>query len=224
MKIIQCWDDGVEDDIRLCEILRTHHAKASFNLNPGLHKATRSFSWRYKDCKDVRHLALGELCSVYAGFTIANHTVTHPKPLEIPLDEWRAEVVDGRMQLQDIFQQPVYGFAYPYGDHDAATSAVVAEAGHIYGRTCENATPCHPAGDPFRQPTDCHHAAPDFWDRYEQAKSTGAEVFYFWGHSYEFITEQDWIVYTEKLLRINADPDAVWADLPGIFSGRECCR
>ena len=32
MKIVQCWDDGVLDDIRLIEILRHHDAKASFNL------------------------------------------------------------------------------------------------------------------------------------------------------------------------------------------------
>lgn len=41
MRIVQCWDDGVEDDIRLCEILRKHGAKASFNLNPGMHGSQR---------------------------------------------------------------------------------------------------------------------------------------------------------------------------------------
>jgi len=41
MKIVQCWDDGVNDDIRLTELLRRHCAKATFNLNPGTHKAER---------------------------------------------------------------------------------------------------------------------------------------------------------------------------------------
>jgi peptidoglycan/xylan/chitin deacetylase (PgdA/CDA1 family) len=217
IQIVQCWDDGVLDDIRLCEILRAHGAKASFNLNPGLHGATRSAPWRYKECKDVSRLATSELTSVYEGFTIANHTVSHPWPLKIPITEWRAEVFDGRKQLQDIFQQPILGFAYPYGQHDEATAAVVAEAGHTYGRAVLNATPCHPSPDRFRQPTDCHHAAPDFWEIFERAKAAGATVFYFWGHSYEFLTEEDWQAYTNKLIRFNADPDIVWADLPAIF-------
>lgn len=218
IKIVQCWDDGIEDDIRLCEILRTHQGKATFNLNPGLHGATRRNPFRYKDCKDVVRLARGELCSVYDGFTIANHTISHPRPLEISLDEWRVEVIDGRKQLQDIFQQSVHGFAYPFGQYNETIASVVAEAGHTYGRTCENATPCHPADNPLCQPADCHHLDPDFWARYELAKSAGADVFYFWGHSYEFVTEEDWAAYTDKLLRFNADTEAIWTDLPDIFS------
>ena len=217
IQILQCWDDGVLDDIRLCEILRAHGAKASFNLNPGLHGATRSAPWRYKECKDVSRLATSELISVYEGFTIANHTVSHPWPLKIPITEWRSEVFDGRKQLQDIFQQPILGFAYPYGQHDEATATVVAEAGHTYGRSVLRSTPCHPSPDQFSQPTDCHHAAPDFWEIFERAKTAGAPVFYFWGHSYEFLTEEDWQAYTNKLIRFNADPDVVWADLPAIF-------
>jgi len=44
MKIVQCWDDGVLDDVRLIEILRRHGAKASFNLNLGTQPAQRKAS------------------------------------------------------------------------------------------------------------------------------------------------------------------------------------
>ena len=220
IRIVQCWDDGVLDDIRLCELLRTRGARASFNLNPGLHGATRVSGWRYQDTKEVYRLTREELTGVYAGFTIANHTVTHPAALKISSEAWRAEVFDGRKQLQDIFQQPIHGFAYPYGQHDAATAAVLGEAGHTYGRTTERATPCHPAADPLRQPTDCHHADPDFWEHYARAKAADATVFYFWGHSYEFVTEADWTLFDAKLVRFNADPDARWTDLPEVFPPR----
>ena len=217
IRIVQCWDDGVLDDIRLTELLRRHGATATFNLNPGLHGSSRSEPWRYKEIKDVQRLARAELVSVYDGFTIANHTVSHPWPLKIPLSDWRAEVFDGRRHLQDIFQQPILGFAYPFGQHDEATAAVVAEAGHSYARTCKNATPCHPATNAFFQPTDCHHADPDFWERYEQAKSAGSSVFYFWGHSFEFLNDADWDAYEAKLKRFNQDPEATWGELPDLF-------
>ena len=66
IKIVQCWDDGVEDDFRLCEELRKAGARATFNLNPGLYEAFRSGSHRYRDRKDVRRLASRELVSVYS--------------------------------------------------------------------------------------------------------------------------------------------------------------
>ena len=217
MKIVQCWDDGVEDDIRLCELLREKGAKASFNLNPGFAGAQRVCHWRYNDCKDVVRLAKPELPAVYNGFTIANHSVTHPWPTRIPIAEWRREVSDGRRQLQDIFGQPVLGFAYPYGDTNAATAEAVQDAGHVYARICANATPCFPPADPMLFAADCHHADPDFWEHYAKAKAANAGVFYFWGHSYEFVTAADWQVFSDKLDRFNADPDAVWAELPDLF-------
>ena len=64
---------------------------------------------------------------------------------------------------------------------------------------------------------DCHHADPGFWERYAKAKAANAGVFYFWGHSYEFVTEADWQVFSDKLDRFNADEDAVWAELPDLF-------
>ena len=35
IKVACCWDDGGVNDIRLIELLRKYHVKATFNLNPG---------------------------------------------------------------------------------------------------------------------------------------------------------------------------------------------
>ena len=97
IKFVQCRDDGGEDDIRLCEPLRQAGIKASFNLNPSLPGAQRGASWRYQDYKDVSRLAKPELRSVHDGFTTATHSLTHPMcPAEIPLDQGKTEVNDGR--------------------------------------------------------------------------------------------------------------------------------
>jgi hypothetical protein len=67
MRVVQSWDDGVVDDVRLTELLRRYQPTATFNLNPGLHQRQRSFSWRYGD-KEVWRLGVDELVEVYAGF------------------------------------------------------------------------------------------------------------------------------------------------------------
>lgn len=224
MKIVQCWDDGVVDDIRLCALLRARGARATFNLNYGLHGSRRGHDWVYLQSKIVQRLALGELGETYAGFTIANHTLTHPFPSRLSPSDWRREVSDGRKRLQDHFQQEVRGFAYPYGEHDALLAEIVREAGHCYARTCLNATPCLPTHDSCLLATDCHHADPAFWERYAAAKAANAPVFYFWGHSYEFMTEADWAGFDAKLQRINNDPDVSWAELPDLFTSAALAR
>ncbi len=217
MKVVQCWDDGVNDDIRLIEILRNHNAKASFNLNPTTHKENRSGGHSEKWNKTIQRLARSELKSVYEGFTIANHSMTHPRPVEIPLEDWRTEVVDARKILQDWFQDPIHGFVYPYGGHDAATAQVVAEAGHLYARTTKNVTPSFPPADPMMLHPDCHFHNKSFWELYDAAKKSGCGVFYFWGHSYELCTEEQWSAFDEKIGRISADPEVTWADLPSLY-------
>ncbi|QYY36088.1 polysaccharide deacetylase family protein [Ruficoccus sp. ZRK36] len=218
LKVVQCWDDGVHDDLPLMEILRKYGAKASFNLNPKLHKAERD-GWHHRSpAKDVYRLALSELKDAYKDFTVANHTMTHPHTLQIPLEQWRAEVVDARKWLQDLFQQPILGFAYPYGDYDDATSQVVADAGHVYARTTKNATPCMPVENPLQFHADCHFLSENFWSLYEKAKASEAQVFYFWGHSYEIEGDQMWAEMEAKIKKIAEDPDAEWADLPDLFT------
>lgn len=222
IRVVQCWDDGVEDDIRLIEMLRACGAKASFNLNPGLHAPERSEPWFYKDVKPVRRLARGELEEVYRGFTIANHTISHPWPLKISLEEWRQEVVDGRRILQDWFGQPVHGFVYPFGQRSEVTDEIVREAGHTYARgtapVCAEEFRGYPPANPFRLVPDGHFQDPGLPDAFHTAKAAGKPVFYFWGHSYEMVDEADWLAFDRILTTISSDPDVVWEELPNLFA------
>jgi len=62
---------------------------------------------------------------------------------------------------------------------------------------------------------NCHFLAPDLWSRYEEARSGG--VFYFWGHSYEIITEAMWHDFEEMIARISADSKTRWGELADLF-------
>jgi peptidoglycan/xylan/chitin deacetylase (PgdA/CDA1 family) len=217
LKVVQCWDDGVDDDIRLIQILKKYGAKASFNLNPATHGTCRKGGYHDQLKKTIYRLARSELNEIYEGFTIANHSMSHPWPTRISLEDWRAEVADARKILQDWFQQPILGFVYPFGDYNEATANVVREAGHLYGRVTQNATPCLPVDDPMIFKPDCRFHGENFWELYDQAKASEAEVFYFWGHSFEICTEADWSAFDAKIARIAQDPDSEWAELTDLF-------
>ncbi len=215
MTVVQCWDDGVSTDVRLAEILRRHKAKATFNLNAGLHERQRKPGWLYKETQ-VTRLGWDEMQEVYAGFTIANHGLMHPHLEQLPIEAARQDIVEGRARLQQFFGQPVLGFAYPFGSYNEAVMGLLQEAGQVYARTVHNVERPFPPEHAMAFHPCCHFLAPDFWERYEKARAGG--VFYFWGHSYEIISEPMWQAVDAQMSRISADPNARWADVVDLFT------
>jgi len=216
MKVVQSWDDGIVDDIRLTELLRRYGAKAAFNLNPGLHQTHRSFSWRYGD-KDVWRLGRDELAEVYDGFEIANHSLTHPYLPDLSPTDLAREIGDSRRILQDWFQQPVQGFCYPFGGFNPAVKEMIRATGHIYARTVAELESVFPPADPLEFGASGRFADPDFWGSYERTKASDG-VFFFWGHSYELVNEAMWADLENKIAGISADPAAEWVDLETLFA------
>ena len=217
LRVVQCWDDGVENDAALTELLRRHGAKASFNLNAGLHEDPSESEWLYRDEFVVRRLPVSALREVYDGFTIANHSLTHPMPLDLDAEQWQHEVSESRAWLQDHFGQEVLGFAFPFGQHDAATAQAVRQAGHTYGRTVGRRQQPLSELDPFKVAPDAHFADDNFWLGYEAAKASPDRVFWFWGHSYELTDVHAWRDLEHKIASITADPASQWCDLPDLF-------
>lgn len=215
MKIAQCWDDGVVDDIRLIEILRKHGAKASFNLCYGSYGKQRRSSWKFQGTKDVWALSKQELTGVYEGFVVANHTISHPWLSKIPLNEAEHEIRGGKNALEQLFGYEVTGFAYPFGDHNPAVEEIVKATGHLYARTTGDEH-LFPPANPMSFHPHCHFKDPQFWDIFERAKKADP-VFYFWGHSYELVTEEDWRAFDANISRLSKDPDAEWVNLPDLF-------
>lgn len=216
MRVCQCWDDGNVDDIRLTELLRKHGARASFNLNIGLHQPKRYLNWKYQDWKEVWKLSLGELRQVYEGFLVANHGLDHIWLTRASAAEARREVIEGKERLEQLFGYAVMGYAYACGAYDEPAKTIIRTAGHLYARTTETAARVFPPQDAMAFHTSGHHQEAHFWEEYQRVKAADG-VFYFWGHSYEFVSEQDWLAFEQKIARISADPQAQWVDLPELF-------
>jgi peptidoglycan/xylan/chitin deacetylase (PgdA/CDA1 family) len=84
--------------------------------------------------------------------SIGAHTVTHPALTTIPHSERRSEVVSSIETCERLAGRPVEGFAYPYGDMDADTKAIVAESGLQWACSTRSAAVARTGFDVFDLP------------------------------------------------------------------------
>jgi len=215
IKVLQTWDDGVCDDVRLIDVLRCHGAKATFCLNPGLYQNERSFGWIYEG-REVWRLSIGELREVYKGFEICSHSMSHPRLTDVSCEQLRWELDASREILENIFQKPVFGFAYPFNDYNDVVIDAVRSAGYIWARGGGQEGDCFPPANPYTFRPHCRFDDDDFMGKYECAKQT-SEVFFFWGHSYQLINDAMWERFENLIRQISFDPDVQWTFVSDLF-------
>ena len=217
MRVMQCWDDGDVDDIRLVDILKRHKAKATFNINPGVATSERRIGHRFGGRYDVWKLALDEIPDVFSGFCIGGHSMTHPDLRAIAPDAALAELVDNMRYLQETFDQPAFGMAYPGGAYNDTVKQLVQQAGYRYARTTLNVGLKLNIDDPMALHTHCHFLADDFWDKYRKAQEADCD-FYFWGHSFELMgDDRRWDKLEALQAQISEDPKSHWVDVVDLF-------
>ena len=213
------YDDGVTQDIRLISLLNKYGMKATFNLNSGLlgkdgslvREGVRVDHIKIKP-QDVRH--------VYAGHEVAAHTLTHPfLPTLMDDREVVRQVEEDRQALSALCGYEVVGFAYPGGgiNHDKRVADIIREnTGVRYCRHTDSSHSFAVQTDLFEfAPTVYHHAEWDkmfaLGERFLQTKTTETQIFYVWGHAYEFDIHNTWDKFERFLQMMAGAPDITYA-------------
>jgi peptidoglycan/xylan/chitin deacetylase (PgdA/CDA1 family) len=83
-----------------------------------------------------------------AGHEVGCHGATHMHLAGATAEQLRHETAGSRAVLEDLLQQPVRGFCFPYGSHDDAAVAAAEAAGYAYA--CVTNT--YSGRGPFRVP------------------------------------------------------------------------
>jgi peptidoglycan/xylan/chitin deacetylase (PgdA/CDA1 family) len=72
-----------------------------------------------------------------AGHEIGAHTLTHPYLTRVSFREASEEIISGKKKLEDLFDQPIRHFCYPYGDWNESIRDLVREAGYTTACTTD---------------------------------------------------------------------------------------
>lgn len=186
------YDDGVESDRKLLDIINYYRIKCTFNLNSGL--IGDGGSWKNKDF-EVRRLPLDGLKELYAGHEIAVHGTKHLAPPELGEEELKEELLGDKKRLGELFGEAPVGMAYAYGAFDDRSVEYLASIGIKYARTVWDSLSFDLQTDLLRFRPTCHHDNEKVFELIDEFVNEPAEeprLFYLWGHSYEFDANGNW--------------------------------
>lgn len=204
------YDDGVVQDQRLTQIMDAHGIKGTFNINGRDFTADRLGSWNHP------RLTREQAMSLYntPAHEIALHSYTHPFLEQLPAGNAAWEIVKDREALEEMFGTIVRGMAYPMGTCSDDVVATLRQCGVAYSRTTQSTYNFKLPEDWLRWHPTCHHREkemPELCDRFLalQIKNRGPQLFYLWGHSYEFDLRDNWHVIEEFCERMGGH-EAIW--------------
>ena len=210
------YDDGVQQDIKLIEILDKYGIKCTFNINGyALEDEERTFP----QGQVHRRMARREATEVYKkaienGHEVATHAYSHPFLDKLPCEMVSYEIVEDRRVLEDMLGVIIKGHAYPFGSTANHVVDTLRNCGILYARTTAATKRFDIPTDWLRMPSTCHHNEPllmQLADQFlnETTRYPNPKLFYLWGHTYEFEANNNWEVI-ERFAEAIGNRDDVW--------------
>jgi peptidoglycan/xylan/chitin deacetylase (PgdA/CDA1 family) len=206
------YDDGVTQDVRLIELFNKYGLKCTFNLNSGV---LGKPGMLLREGVNVTHnkIAPELVRSVYEGHEVATHSVNHPYLTRLTDEEVVREIEDDRIRLSELVGYDVVGHAYPMGDCDERVARLLEHrTGVKYARTVVSThnfdiqTDLH-----LFNPTVYHHREMDkmfeLGRKFLELQTQEPQIYYVWGHAYEFDIYQNWNRFEEFLEMMSGRED-----------------
>lgn len=222
------YDDGVRQDKRLIAIMQKCGLKGTFNINAGL------FSNEYQGIEKGR-MTRQEALDLYipSGMEVAIHGYKH---LSLPFVDSAVAVNDvctDRKELEKMFGHIVKGMAYANGAYNDDVVNMLKLSGVNYARTTVSTERFDLPSDWLRLPATCHHKNPRLMELAKQFVEQGEkpyfwhnapQMFYLWGHSYEFDDNNNWNII-EEFAKYIGNRDEIWYATNGeIYEYLQACE
>lgn len=223
------YDDGVRQDKRLISIMKKNGIKGTFNVNSGT--VAKSFNGEV-----TGKMSVGEMLEVYDPeyVEVAVHGYKHLSLPHYDIAVAANDVLKDRSELERIFKRVVKGMAYAFGTYNDEVVSMLRSLGISYARTVNASESFLLPDDWLRLRPTCHHSHKslmEFARRFKEMTFDESvphwrrkpQLFYVWGHSYEFDTNNNWNVI-EEFCEYVGNKDDVWYATNGeIFDYLTAC-
>ena len=132
-----------------------------------------------------------------SGQEVAVHAYYHGDLPSLPPAHAVWQIVRDKEKLENTFGRIIRGMAYPYGTVSAGLLSTLRDCGVAYARTVHSTHDFNLPDDWLMLPATCHHNDPELMNlakTFVEHKPWRAQMFYLWGHSYEFEANDNWQV------------------------------
>ena len=210
------YDDAVTQDIEFVELLNKYNLKGTFNINSELLGRNDML---IRENKRVAHYKLhkSDVKGVYDGHEVAVHTLTHPHLPPLENAEVIRQVEQDRLNLSDIVGYEVIGMAYPGGgvnNDDRVAEIIKNNTGVKYSRTTTCTGNFDLQDNLYRFNPTAYHLHFDklmeLGEKFVNMTPDKPQIFYIWGHSYEFDFYSDYRVKFEEFLKLISNKDDIF--------------
>ncbi len=203
------YDDGIKQDIKLIEILNKYNLKATFNISSGLFDEKEP--WQTNGVI-VPRLKADKILNTYKGHEIASHSLTHPNLAAEVYSNKVYQILSDKHNLETLLEKPILGMAYPFGGYDSDVKSILKSSGILYGRTVLSTHNFNLPEDFYEWHPTCHHndrLIEKLTQDFIKLKPMNSQIFYIWGHSYEFEVDNNWS-HIEKITKLIANKTDIW--------------
>lgn len=217
------YDDGCREDIRMAETLSRHGIKSTFNISS-------DFMGKIHAVCGSQYLTREEIVEhlLSKGHEIAVHGASHRAPGKQRSIDGIQDVLRCRLELEKSFDRIIRGMAYP------DSGVLVFQNGASYGNVRQYLQDLDIAyartlgenKNSFALPTDwyawvptVHHRNPQVFDYIKEfleldtkdayASVRMPQLFYLWGHSYEFEVNNEWTLLEDICEKLGGN-DEIW--------------
>jgi hypothetical protein len=208
------YDDGVIQDRKLVGLMNLYNVKGTFNLGSGVLgvKDKAVFDGRQVDISKVEP---DEVKDLYSGHEVAGHGLYHSSLANIGTPAAMYEIIEDKRRLEELSGYCVRGFAYPFGIFDENVKSMLGLAGYEYARVVPSTGTFDLPQDFHEWKATCHHnderlmeLAKSFCE--VKGRFRRPELFYLWGHAYEFDINDNWDVIENFLKYVSQYNDLIW--------------
>lgn len=193
------YDDGVTQDIRLVELFNKYGLKATFNINSELLGTDGELNV-FGNKVTHNKVNKSDVAKIYDGHEIAVHTLTHPTLVYVKDDsEIIRQITEDQKNLSELAGYEVVGMAYPGGrpNYNSRIAQLIEDNTSIkYARTSIDSYDFALQRDLLEFHPTIHHTE---WnkmfelaEKFISSESEYPQIFYIWGHSYEFDGDNSW--------------------------------
>lgn len=205
------YDDACEQDIRLVEILDKHGIKCTFNVNSGCYAPEGKV---FPEGTIARRMTKSMVTELFQNspHEVAVHGYRHPWLDTLPTSAVVLDVIKDREELEKQFGRIIRGMAYPQGTYNDDVVNCLRDCGIVYSRTTKSTEKFDIPTDWLRLPATCWHTNPRLMElakKFAESAPRKPQLFYLWGHSYEFERDNNWNVI-EEFAEYMGGRDDIW--------------